>query len=96
MAHGMVASCHGLDLEIDLKRFVKAVGHLGKSHGQIELHEFLLAQPLLQPVHQRLRGADVCGEFLGILDDEFLQGIIDRTRLVVCQLLDLLFGQPSP
>ncbi len=38
----------------------------------------------------------MCGEFPGILDDEFLQVIIYRTRLVVCQLLDLLFGEPSP
>jgi hypothetical protein len=92
MAHSMVASRHGLDIEIDFERFIKAVGYLGKSHGQIELHEFLRAQSLLQPVHQRLRGADMCGEFLGILDNEFLQVIIDQTRLVVCQLLDLLFG----
>jgi len=88
----MMASRHSLDIEIDFERFMKAVGYLGKSHGQIELHEFLLAQALLQPVDQRLRGADMGGEFLGILDDEFLQVIIYRTRLVVCQLLDLLFG----
>jgi hypothetical protein len=96
MAYGMVTSHHGLDIEIDLERFVKAVGHLSKSHGQIELHELLLAQPLFQLVHERFRGADGFCEFLGILNDEFLQIIIYRTRFVVHQLIDLLFAEPSP
>ena len=92
----MVASRHGLDIEIDRERFVKAVGHLGKSHGQIELHQLLLAQPLFQLVHERFRGADGFGEVLGILNDEFLQVIVYRTRLVVRQLIDLLLAEPSP
>ena len=96
MVQRMGTPRHGLGIKIDPERFIKAVRDLSKPHGQIELHELLFAQPLFQPVHERFRGAGGSRKFLSGLEDEFLQIIVDRTRCVVRQLIDLLVGQASP
>ena len=79
-----------LKVYVDLKRFIEAVGDLSDPHCQIQLHQFPFAQLLFEPVHQGFRDTHVLRQFFGIGDDQFLQVIIDRTRLIPVELLDLV------
>ena len=84
------------EIQVDLERFVEAIGDLGDAHGQIELDQFLLAELCLELVHECFGDANVFCQLLGVLDDQSFQIVVYRTAFIVRKLLDLLVGESRP